>query len=109
MKTKAEKRANDRHGVSADVLYSFFNREPSYSAQVMNLGSGGMCFNASLLIKPGATVCIHLKKIHTEASGTNFYEGLRYVTLAEVKWCSEVPGDEVSHYAVGVKYFEQAY
>jgi len=109
MKTKAEKRAYSRNGVRADVLFSYFNKEPSYPAKIMNLGTGGMCINSCLFIKPGATVCIHLKKIHPEASNTDIYEGLRYVTLAEVKWCSEVPGDEVSHYEVGVKYFEPVY
>ena len=109
MITKAEKRAYGRNSIRADVLFSYFNREPSYSAQIMNLGTGGMCINSSLLLKPGATLCIHLKKIHPEASGTGFCEGVRFVTLGEVKWCSEVPGDKTSHYAVGVKYFEPVY
>jgi len=109
LKANAEKRTYERHRLSADVTFSYFNKEPSYFAQILNLGSDGMCFNSSLLLKPGATVCIHLKKIHSESSGTGLCEGLRYVTLAEVKWCNEVPGAEVSHYEVGAKYFEPVY
>ena len=109
MKTNAEKRAYDRLCFSADVAVSYFNKEDSHFAQTLNLGSGGMCFRSSLFLIPGATVCIRLKKIHPNASGEGFCEGLRCVSLAEVKWCSEVPGDEVSHYAAGVKYFEPAY
>lgn len=104
-----ERRSYERHKLSADVTFSHFNKDPSYFAQTLNFGSGGMCINSSLLLKPGATVCIHLKKIHPKASGTGFCEGVRSVTLGEVKWCSEVPGNDTPHYAAGVKYFESVY
>ena len=105
----AEKRTYERYSLCADVAFSYFNKEPSYFTQTLNFGSGGMCFNSSILFNPGATVCIHLKKIHSEAAGTGVCEGLRSVTLGTVKWCREVPGHETPHYAVGVKYFEPAY
>ena len=108
MKTNAEKRSYHRQRFSADVAFSYFNKEHSHFAQTLNLGSGGMCFRSDLFLIPGATICIHLKKIHPHASGECFCEGLRYVSLAEVKWCSEVPDDD-SHYATGVKYFGPAY
>ncbi|MFC1880249.1 PilZ domain-containing protein [Thermodesulfobacteriota bacterium] len=110
MKTIAEKRAYDRHSLSADVVVSSFNKEHSYySAQILNIGKGGMCFNSSLLLKPGATVIIHLKKIHSEAAVTGSCEALRSVTLGEVKWCSELTDAKALHYGVGVKYFESPY
>lgn len=109
MKTIGEKRAYDRHSFSADVVFSYFNKNHPYFAQTMNLGLGGMCFNSRLFLQPGATVIIRLKKVLPNPSGNGSCEGLRSVTLAEVKWCSEVPGDEGSHYAAGVKYFEPAY
>jgi hypothetical protein len=109
MKTNGEKRAYGRHSFSADVVFSYFNKNHPYFAQAMNLGSGGMCFNSSLFLQPGATVIIRLKKILRNPSGNGSCEGLRSVTLAEVKWCSEVPGNEVSYYAAGVKYLEPDY
>jgi len=109
MKTNDEKRAYDRHSLSADVMFSYFNKEHSYSAQILNLGTGGMCFNSSLFVKPGTTVCVYLKKINSEASVTDSCEGLRSVTLGEVKWCSELPGAKALPYGVGVKYFEPPY
>ena len=109
MKTYAEQRVYDRHTFAADVVVSYFNKNHSYFAQTMNLGTGGMCLKSSFSLQPGATVYIRLKKIHPNDSGTGSCEGLRSVTLAEVKWCSEVPGDEVFQYAAGVKYFEPAY
>ena len=109
MKTHAEKRAFDRHSFSADVAFSYFNKENSYLAQTMNLGIGGMCFKSSLSLQPGATVYIRLKKIHPNGSDTGFCEGLRLATLAEVKWCSELSEAKPLPYSVGVKYFEPVY
>ena len=109
MKTNAEQRVYDRHTFAADVVVSYFNKDHSYFAQTMNLGTGGMCFKSSFSIQPGAMVNIRLKKIHPNDSGTGSGEGLRSVTLAEVKWCSELPGAKALPYGVGVKYFEAAY
>jgi len=104
-----EKRSHDRQNLSANITFSYLNKESSYFAQILNVGSGGMCFNSRLLLKPGATVSVHLKKIHSEASVTDSCEGLRSVALGEVKWCSELPGAKALPYGVGVKYFEPPY
>lgn len=104
-----EKRTYERSSLSADVMFSYFNKEPSYMAQALNLGSGGMCFRSNLFLKPGENVYIRLKKVNPNASGTGFCEGIRSVTLAEVKWCRESPGNENFPFAAGVKYLEPAY
>lgn len=111
METNEEKRVHERHVFSADVVFSYFNKENSYSAQTMNLSPGGMCLKSSLFLQPRATVYIRLKKIHPDTTIAGLCEGLHYVTLAEVKWCYEVEvaGKETSYYGVGVKYFEPVY
>ena len=109
MKTDAEKRASERHGFAADIMVSYFNKKHSYNAEILNLGLGGMCFKSSLFLLPGATVYIHLKKIHSNASCTGFCEGLRSFTLAEVKWCNELPDAKTLPYGVGAKYFAPVY
>ena len=110
MKTDAEKRAYERHCYSTDIVFSYFNKEHSYTAPTLNIGTGGMYFKSSLFLKPGATVYIRLKKVHPNGSCSGFCEGLHIVTLAEVKWChEEAPGAEALPYGVGVKYFEAAY
>ena len=109
MKTNTEKRTYDRHDLKADVMFSFLNKEPAYHALTQNLGSGGMCFYTGLLLKPGTTVCIRLKKLHADAAGACSCEGLRSITLGQVRWCNEVPDPEVFQYAVGIKYFVPAY
>jgi len=109
MNTNAEKRVYERQSYSADIAVSYFNKEYSYNARTLNLCTGGMCFKSNLLLKPGATVYIRLKKTHPNSPCNGFCEGLHIVTLAEVKWCQEVPNGEAFPYGVGVKYFETVY
>ena len=109
MKTIVEKRVYERHSFTADIVFSYFNKEHSYNAQTMNLGTGGMCFKSDLFLRPGATVFIRITKIHPNGSFTGFWEGLRSVTLAEIKWCKKEPDKQDSDYGVGVKYFESVY
>jgi hypothetical protein len=109
MKTNVEKRACERHCYAADIAFSYFNKEHSYSARTLNLSAGGMCFKSNLFLKPGATVYIRLKTTHPNGSCSGYCEGLHLVTLAEVKWCQEANGADAYPYGVGVKYFEAAY
>ena len=109
MKTNLEKRACERHRYAADIAFSYFNKEHSYNAHTLNVGSGGMCFKSNLFLKPGATVYIRLKTTHPNGCCSSFCEGLHFVTLAEVKWCQEANGADVFPYGVGVKYFVAIY
>ena len=109
MNTNAEKRAYERHCYAADIAFSYFNKESSYEAHTLNIGSGGMCFKSDLYLKPGATICVRLIKTHPNGACCGFCEGLHIVTLAEVKWCQEANGAGAFPYGVGVKYFEAAY
>ena len=109
MNIHAEKRAYERHCYSADIAVSYFNKEHSYNTCTLNIGTGGMCFKSDLFLQPGATLYVRLKKTHSNGSCSGFCEGLHIVTLAEVKWCQEVPNGEAFPYGVGVKYFETVY
>jgi len=109
MNTHAEKRTCERHCYSADIAVSYFNKEHSYDAHTLNIGTGGMCFKSNLFLQPGATLYVRLKETHPNSSCSGFCEGLRLVTLAEVKWCREMNGVEAFPYGVGIKYFERAY
>ena len=109
IKTHTEKRACERHCYSADIVFSYFNKEHSYTAPTLNIGTGGMCFKSNLFLQPGATLYVRLEKTHPDDSCNGFCEGLHFVTLAEVKWCHEAPNGEAIPYGVGVKYFEAAY
>lgn len=109
MKANAEKRACDRLGYAADITFSYFNKTHFHGAQILNLGEGGMCFKSNLRLQPGATVYIRLKRTNPNGTCSGSCEGLRSVTLAEVKWCSELSGATALSYGVGVKYFNPVY
>ena len=109
MKTNAEKRACERHCYAADIAFSYFNKEHSYEAETLNFGTGGMCFKSNLCLQPGATIYIRLKKTHPNGNCPGPCEGLRWVILGEVKWCSELTGPTDSPYSIGVKYFNPVY
>jgi hypothetical protein len=104
MDEKLEKRAFGRRTCNALITFSHFNQIYSYDAKILNYGDGGMCFQCSHFLKPGATVCIRLKENQPFGSLEDNGNGLRSISLAEVKWCNEVPGAESITYGVGVKY-----
>ena len=109
MTSNIEKRACERRNHTSRIAFSYFNQEPSFDTQTLNHGLCGMCFKSSFPLQPGATLCIRVKKFNSNISRTGLSEGLRSVTLAEVKWCSEVPSENSSQYVIGVKYFAPAY
>ena len=109
MMSNAEKRGCERHGYSADIAFSYFNKKHSYNAEILNLGLDGLCFKSNLSLQPGSTICIRLKNNHQNDSCNDYCEGIRSVTLADVKWCKEIPGTKASSYGVGVKYYVPVY
>lgn len=104
MDDTSEKRASERRACNALISFSHFNKILSYDAKILNYGAGGMCFQSSHFLRPGAVVCIRLKEGQSFASLEDNGNGLRSISLAEVKWCNEVPDTESITYGVGVKY-----
>ena len=109
MCTHPEKRASERHCFAADMAFSYFNNENSNHAEILNISPGGMCFKSDIFLQPGATIIVRLGKIHPNGIFSRSCDGLRLVTLAEVKWCHKAPDIDPLFYGVGVKYFETAY
>ena len=104
MNRYSDKRTFERRNCNALITFSYFNQTNSSDAKVLNCGAGGMCFQSRLFLQPGATVCIRVKEYRCSASLENDADGLRCMSLAEVKWCSELPGADSAAYDVGVKY-----
>ena len=109
METTAEKRAGGRHSYTAQIVFSYFNKEHCFDAQTLNHSAGGMCFKSNFFVQPGSTVYIRVKKFAQSNSRTGLCHGLRSVTLAEVKWRDEELDARLFPYGVGVKYYEPDY
>jgi hypothetical protein len=109
MDNNSDKRAFERCNCNALIAFSYFNQTNSYEAKVLNCGAGGMCFQSNLFLQAGATVCIRVKEFQCSDSLKDNGDGLRCMSLAEVKWCHELPGTESAAYGVGVKYQAPTY
>ena len=105
MKNNMEKRACERRNHNSLIVFSYFNQKSYFDTQTLNHCLSGMCFKSSFSLQPGATLCIRLKKFNPNGSDTGLSEGLRTVTLAEVKWCDRVVDADAFAYEVGVKYY----
>jgi hypothetical protein len=109
METYTEKRACARCNYTAPLALSYFNKEHCFEAQTLNHGAGGMCLKSSFFLQPGATVYIRVKEFHPNGSCIGKCEGLRSTTLADVKWCKEIPDADVASYGIGVEYSKPEY
>jgi len=109
MESYTDKRACKRLSYNASIAFSYFNKENCYEAQTLNHGDGGVCFESNVLLQPGATVYIRVKKIPPKSACSSDCRGLRSVTLAEVKWCKEFLNGTESFYEIGAKYYEPEY
>ena len=99
-----DKRAFERRDCKALIAISYFNQLYSYDAMMLNYCDDGMCFQSNLFLKPGSTIFIRVKEFQPCAALEDNGNGLRCMSVAEVKWCNEMPASESNAYGVGVKY-----
>jgi hypothetical protein len=109
MKVVKEKRHDKRWPHIAPISFSYFNKGSYFDGQTLNYGSSGVCFKSIFFLKPGTIVFIRLKKSNPTGFCNGVSEGLRSVTLAEVKWCKEIQDIDVPAYSVGARYFPPVY
>jgi hypothetical protein len=109
MNGRDEKRAYERRQYCVPIEISYINKGNGSSAQSLNHCEGGMCFESALPFHPGETVNIRVKEFHPHGPCKGLCEGLRSITLAEVKWCSEASITNVSHYRVGIQFYAPVY
>ena len=109
MRTSTEKRANKRYAYSAPIVFSGFNTKDSYNAQTLNYCMDGLGLKSTLPLRLGKTICIRVTHFKQDAPGSGEFDGLRSITLAEVKWCREIARPNDFTYEVGVKYCAPVY
>ena len=109
MNTDTDQRAFERHSHCARIRFSYFNQAHYYEAQLCNYCDGGMCLRSKVALQPGASVFIRVLSSHADDAIGCDWGGLRSATLAEAKWCREVPYDADFFYEMGMKYFPPMY
>ncbi len=109
MSGREEKRAYKRQKYSVPIEISYINKGASRSGQSLDHCEGGMCLASDLPFHLGATLNIRIKEFHPQGPCIGLCEGLRSVTLAEVKWCSQVADTDAAHYRVGIQFYAPVY
>ncbi|UCF90269.1 MAG: PilZ domain-containing protein [Desulfobacterales bacterium] len=104
-----ERRNYERAQLEALVQCTIFNAAKSFPAKTFNHGMGGMYLRSKTLLQPGIALCIRLKDFPTYKDCPGFCQGLRTMTLAEVKWCRELSDADAFGYEFGVRYYEPDY
>jgi hypothetical protein len=104
-----ERRVFERRNYQIPIEISFFRNEKISSAKSLNHCENGMCFESTSSYHPGATLTVRVKDFHPHGPCIGLCEGLRSITLAEVKWCTENTDTVVSNYRVGIQFFAPVY
>ena len=106
-----DKRKNSRRSypVPIEISYvneSYINEVEKLRAKLVNHCEDGMCFGCRVAFLKGQTLYVRVKDFHPHGpSCVGLCEGMRSMTLAEVKWCHEVSDKATSHYQIGIKFY----
>jgi hypothetical protein len=103
MLAQEDKRSDERFVSNAPIIFSHFSTRfwQEYPSTTRNFSRNGMCFETFQPLTPGTNLFIRVDQHPRSESGTQ----LRTSTLAEVKWCREVPDTHGVGYCVGVRYY----
>jgi hypothetical protein len=105
MNTANEKRAFERQTYEAAIKFSYFNQKVTYRATLYNFSEGGFSFYSKIPIKQGTTILIKLEELAPDSTPGQKQLGLKTVSLAEIRWCREIPETRGDQYEIGAKFF----
>ena len=100
-----EKRVDKRHNCEASIICNYFNKEKTFNAKMLNYSEGGMYFESDSFFKEGINIFFKMKSCLFDASDLELCNGLRTVSLAEVRWRKEISSEDSSRFGMGVKYY----
>lgn len=108
MENKNEKRQGNRFNHEIPISWAYFNTSVFSSAKTGNFSMSGMHLVSDSECYPGSPVVIRTIINNPHSNLESSFDGLRQITIAEVKWCRKV-SESPARYEVGVKYFESEY
>ena len=101
-----EKRIDKRHRCKASIAWGCFNKKKMFNAKVLNFSKDGMYFESDVFFKEGANIYFQMNDFLFDDSDPEVCEGLRTISLAEVKWWKDIGGEDDNYFGVGVKFVE---
>ncbi|HUV78278.1 MAG TPA: hypothetical protein VMW06_09475 [Desulfobacterales bacterium] len=100
-----EKRIDNRRKCDASIVCACFNKENICNAKILNYSRDGMYFESDSLFKEGTNIFFKIKNCRFDTSDPELCEGLRTVSLAQVKWWKDMSREYTSRFGIGVKYY----
>lgn len=90
------RRQNERVEFLRPIIYVYESSDKFFDATMLNHSTGGICFQSTPSVAPGAKICIMTDEAPVEAFCCKTDEAI----FAEVMWCEKKAG---AHW-VGVQY-----
>ena len=109
MADHTDRRLFERRNYQIPIEISFVRDAKISNAQSLNHCKNGMCIESTSSFHLGATLTVRVKDFHPYGPCIGLCEGLRCITLAEVRWCTKIAEADVSHYRVGIQFFAPVY
>jgi hypothetical protein len=100
-----EKRECQRFDCQAPIICGLFNSNQACRAEMVNCSSEGMCFKSDAFFKERSTILFRMSGPPRTAEDSKDLEGLRSISLAEVRWLKESVGKGDLPFYIGVKYY----
>ncbi len=99
-----EKRNYRRFHCKEPIWLTSFNKNDWVMAQTTNCCSEGICFRSDTYFKSQTILLLRINSEGRDFSCASNLEGLRTITLGEVKWCKEIPYKTSYGYEAGIRY-----
>lgn len=109
MEPHKENREHARFAHTATLICSSLNKPVYYSALKRNHGVGGLCFESKSEFQEGTVLNIWMKDYSVNDLSPEYWEGLRTMSIGEVKWSRKIHDADGSHFAIGFRYYDLAY
>ena len=99
-----EKRMYERYRCEARINRSYFNKNRSYRATLLNVGRNGVYFETDKEIEPNTTILLRLEAILGDHRLLSEKNCLRTIALADVKWSKKISNENSVYYGAGARY-----
>lgn len=104
-----ENRTDRRYPVTVSISYFPFSsqKQPTFTANVINYSRRGLCFQSPYPLNPGQSICVRTEPSSDYFIPSNDEEArLKSFAVAEVRWCreDEYAGAMATGYNIGVRY-----
>ena len=99
------KRGDRRLNEEASLTWRFLNSYDSYNGRMLNFSKSGMYFESGSFLKERATIYFRLTDCKGFVPDSKRYEGMRGVSLGEIRWCREMKKQNSTCFGTGVKYY----